>query len=98
MVKLLTPAAITRRLEELPGWSVHNGQLQREYRFTGFPEAFAFMVACALEAEKLNHHPDWSNSWATVRISLTTHDAGGITELDFQLAAKMETHAGRFLT
>jgi len=97
MAKPLTPAAITRRLEELPGWSAVNGQLQREFRFPGFPEAFAFMAACALEAEKLNHHPDWSNSWATVRIALTTHDAGGITELDFQLAAKMEAHARRFL-
>jgi 4a-hydroxytetrahydrobiopterin dehydratase len=55
------------------------------------------MTACALEAEKMNHHPDWSNVWATVRVRLSTHDAGGITDLDFQLASKMEALARRFL-
>lgn len=93
MAKLLTEAAITRRLEEIPGWSVVNGKLHREFRFADFTGAFAFMTACALEAEKLNHHPEWSNVWATVRVDLATHDAGGITELDFQLAARMNAHA-----
>lgn len=96
MAKALTPAAITRRLAELPGWSFRDHRLHREYRFPGFSSAFAFMTACALEAEKMNHHPDWSNSWATVRISLTTHDAGGVTDLDFQLAAKCEAAAAGF--
>lgn len=98
MSRSLTPAAIERRLTELNGWTLRNGALTREYRFRDFPTAFAFMTACAFEAEKLNHHPDWSNSWATVRIALTTHDAGGITELDFQLATRMESISTAFLT
>lgn len=97
MAKPLTEAAIARRLEELPGWTLGETQILREYRFGGFSEAFAFMTACALEAEKMNHHPDWSNAWATVRVGLSTHEAGGITDLDFQLALKMEAVARRFL-
>jgi 4a-hydroxytetrahydrobiopterin dehydratase len=93
----MTAEEITRRLQELPGWSLGENQILRDYRFSGFSEAFAFMTACALEAEKMNHHPDWSNVWATVRVRLSTHDAGGITDLDFQLASKMEALARRFL-
>jgi 4a-hydroxytetrahydrobiopterin dehydratase len=93
----MTAEEITRRLQELPGWSLGENQILRDYRFDGFSEAFAFMTACALEAEKMNHHPDWSNVWATVRVRLSTHDAGGITDLDFQLASKMEALARRFL-
>ena len=89
----LTDAKIQKRLENLPGWSLQNGKLHREFQFANFVEAFAFMTACALEAEKMNHHPEWSNVWATVKVDLTTHDAGGITELDFQLAERMQAHA-----
>lgn len=88
-------AKIRKRLEGLPGWTLKKGKLHREFKFAGFVEAFAFMTACALEAEKLNHHPEWSNVWATVKIDLTTHDAGGVTELDFRLAEKMERLAGK---
>lgn len=97
MPKLMTAEEITRRLQELPGWRLGENEILRDYRFGGFSEAFAFMTACALEAEKMNHHPDWSNVWATVRVRLSTHDAGGITDLDFQLASKMEALARRFL-
>jgi 4a-hydroxytetrahydrobiopterin dehydratase len=89
----LTDAKILKRLENLPGWSLKKGKLHREYKFPNFVEAFAFMTACAIEAEKMNHHPEWSNVWATVKVDLTTHDAGGITELDFKLAGKMESLA-----
>jgi 4a-hydroxytetrahydrobiopterin dehydratase len=96
MPKPLTEAAIARRLEEIPRWSLLQGKLHRELKFADFVEAFSFMTAGALEAEKLNHHPEWSNVWATVRIDLTTHDAGGITDLDFQLALRMEAVARKF--
>jgi len=93
MALKLTDATIQKHLETLPGWSLQNGKLHREFQFANFVEAFAFMTASALEAEKMNHHPEWSNVWATVKVDLTTHDAGGITELDFQLAERMQAHA-----
>jgi 4a-hydroxytetrahydrobiopterin dehydratase len=73
-------------------------RLTRIFRFPDFVGAFAFMSACALVAEKLNHHPDWSNVYATVTVALTTHDAGGLTELDFKLAREMDRLASGALT
>jgi 4a-hydroxytetrahydrobiopterin dehydratase len=64
--------------------------LHREYRFTDFVEAFGVMTSVALVAERMNHHPEWFNVWNTVRVDLTTHDAGGITANDFELAEAME--------
>lgn len=81
---------IRARLADLPAWSLAGGKLHRELRFRDFSEAFGFMARAALAAEKLGHHPDWSNSYATVTIDLATHDQGGITELDFRLAAALE--------
>jgi 4a-hydroxytetrahydrobiopterin dehydratase len=63
--------------------------LRANFAFTDFPQAFAFMTRTALEAEKMNHHPDWSNSYNKVSVELSTHDAGGVTELDLALATKM---------
>src|SRR5262249_23639652 len=80
---------VAQRLTALAGWTVQDGKLHREYRFTDFVEAFGFMASAALIAERMNHHPEWFNVWSTVRIDLTTHDAGGITEKDFALAAAM---------
>lgn len=74
------------RLGELPGWSIENGKLHREFRFNDFSEAFAFMTRVAMLAEHHGHHPDWSNVYNRVAIELWTHDAGGITERDFALA------------
>lgn len=75
------------QLEETPdGWSVVDGKLHRELTFSDFSEAFGFMVRVALLAEKADHHPDWSNSWNTVVIDLVSHDAGGVTERDRELA------------
>ena len=86
----LEDAEITRRLDSLSGWTLAAGKLHREYRFADFVEAFGFMAAAALIAERMNHHPEWFNVWSTVRIDLTTHDAGGISARDFELAAAME--------
>lgn len=76
----------TVRLEE-SGWERQEGSLYREFRFANFVEAFSFMTSVALIAERMNHHPDWSNVYNVVRIRLSTHDAGGITDKDFALAA-----------
>src|SRR5215831_17982350 len=81
---------ISRRLSDLTGWTVQAGKLHREYRFADFVAAFGFMASAALVAERMNHHPEWFNVWSTVRVDLTTHDAGGITAKDFELAEAME--------
>lgn len=75
------------RLGEIPGWSLHAGRLRREFRFASFVDAFGFLSRVALLAEKADHHPEWSNVYNRVVIELTTHDAGGISERDFALAA-----------
>jgi 4a-hydroxytetrahydrobiopterin dehydratase len=85
---------VTRRLTAVAGWTLAGGKLHREYRFADFVEAFGFMASVALVAERLNHHPEWSNVWSAVVVDLTTHDAGGITAKDFELAAAMERLAG----
>ena len=77
---------ILQKLQTLDGWSYKDGKLQKDLEFKNFSEAFSFMTRVALKAEKLNHHPDWSNVYNKIHISLSTHDAGGITELDFKLA------------
>jgi 4a-hydroxytetrahydrobiopterin dehydratase len=84
---------IDRRLGALPGWAVVAGKLHREYRFADFVAAFGFMASVALVAERMNHHPEWFNVWNTVRVDLTTHDAGGITANDFELASAMDRAA-----
>ena len=86
----LTPGEIATRLESLPGWTLSGAALRRDFVFADFPEAFGFMTRAAFAAEKLDHHPDWSNSWNRVTVALSTHDAGGITDLDFQLASVMQ--------
>jgi 4a-hydroxytetrahydrobiopterin dehydratase len=87
----LTHDQAETRLEEVPGWGIANGTLHRELEFQNFVEAFGFMSMVALEAEKLGHHPDWSNSWNTVDISLTTHSAGStVTDNDRNLAAAID--------
>jgi 4a-hydroxytetrahydrobiopterin dehydratase len=90
---LLTPAELAAALRELPGWELREGKLQRALTFADFAEAFAFMTRVALAAEKLDHHPDWSNVWNRVAIALWTHDAGGITRRDVELAKKIEAAA-----
>jgi len=81
------------RLRALRGWTLHDGKLHRVYEFPDFVAAFGFMTAAAHAAERLEHHPDWCNVWNRVTVDLSTHDAGGITELDFALAERMEALA-----
>ena len=71
------------------GWTERDGGLERRFRFRDFSEAWAFMSRVALLAEAANHHPDWSNAWNRVDIRLTSHDAGGLTERDTALAARI---------
>ena len=91
----LAAAEIASRLAALPGWSIAGGKLHRELTFADFAQAFAFMTDVAREAEALQHHPEWFNVYNRVVIDLTTHDAGGITTLDFELARRAEDLAGR---
>lgn len=93
----LTPEEISAALPSLEGWTVSGGKLHREYRFADFVHAFGFMTAAALAAESMNHHPEWSNVWNRVTIDLSTHDAGGITAKDIELAGKLEALARRLL-
>lgn len=86
----LDTAEIERALEALEGWKLREGRLYRDLRFAGFPEAFSFMTAMALVSESMNHHPDWKNVYDRVEIELSTHDAGGVSELDLQWAERAE--------
>lgn len=89
----MTNAEVHERLGELPGWELRADKLAREFRFTDFNAAFAFMTRCALRAEQLEHHPEWRNVYNRVEVELTSHDAGGITDRDFILAAAMQDYA-----
>lgn len=91
---LLAPAEVQAALPSLPGWRLVDGRLRWERRFSGFVEAFGFMTRVALVAQAMDHHPDWRNVWATVSIELWTHDAGGLTRLDLDLAARITALAG----
>ncbi len=90
----LDPAEIEGRLTKVPGWTLKKGALCRTFTFGDFSEAFAFMTRVALAAEKMDHHPDWENVWNKVTVRLNTHDAGGLTVLDFKLASTMSALAG----
>lgn len=94
MAAKLSEAQVAEALKDLPQWSVRDGKLHREYKFKDFVAAFGFMASAALVAEAMNHHPEWFNVYHTVRIDLVTHDAGGLTQKDVDLAAKMEALAG----
>ena len=88
-VRKLSETEINDRLSEVPGWHFADGKLQQQFTFTSFVEAFGFMTSVALLAERMDHHPDWSNVYNRVDIGLNTHDVGGISELDFRLAAQI---------
>lgn len=89
-MRLLEQQEIQAALQQLPGWQLKGTFLVKDFWFADFSEAFAFMTRVALLAEKHDHHPDWQNSYNRVTISLTTHEAGGITEKDIKLAAGVE--------
>jgi len=86
----LSEQEIAAGLRDLAGWSVENGNLHRVFEFKDFSAAFGFMTRVAIAAEKMDHHPDWSNSWNKVTVDLCTHSAGGLTKNDFNLAAAMQ--------
>ena len=92
----LTDAEIGAALERLPAWTVQDTKLHREFKFPDFAHAFGFMAVAALQIEKLNHHPEWSNVYNRVLVDLTTHDAGGITSKDVCLAEMLERTSRRF--
>jgi 4a-hydroxytetrahydrobiopterin dehydratase len=96
MREKLTGDARKAALAKLSGWSEVQGRdaITRKFEFRNFNEAFGFMSRAALMAEKLNHHPEWSNVYKTVEVTLSTHDAGGLTELDIKLAEAMNRFAG----
>jgi 4a-hydroxytetrahydrobiopterin dehydratase len=79
-------AEIKEKMTGLKSWTLKKNTLHKEFKFKDFISAFSFMSGVALHAEKINHHPDWKNVYNTVSITLSTHDAGGLTELDFKLA------------
>jgi 4a-hydroxytetrahydrobiopterin dehydratase len=94
-MRRLTDDEIAQTLATLPGWIVENGKLHREFRFKDFVLAFGFMATAAIAIEKMNHHPEWANVYNRVTVDLTTHDAGGISARDFELARLLDSIASR---
>ncbi|HEY7458637.1 MAG TPA: 4a-hydroxytetrahydrobiopterin dehydratase [Xanthobacteraceae bacterium] len=96
MREKLAGNARKQALSKLAGWSEVQGRdaIARKFVFKNFSEAFGFMTRAALVAEKLDHHPEWINVYKTVEVTLSTHDAGGVTELDVKLAEAMNRLAG----
>ncbi len=84
-------------LEQLPNWSIVNQKLTRKFVFKDFVQAFDFMKKIAIIAEKMDHHPEWSNSYNTVNVELITHTQGCITQLDIELATQMNNHFKKHL-
>ena len=92
--KKLSNSEIEMHLADIAGWSVEDGKLHKQFQFESFVEAFGFMASLALIAEKMNHHPEWFNVYNRVSIDLMTHDVGGISNLDFELAKAADSLAG----
>jgi 4a-hydroxytetrahydrobiopterin dehydratase len=90
MAEILNGNQREEALATLSGWDATDTSLSKTFVFKNFVEAFGFMTQAAIVAEKMNHHPEWSNVYKTVNVTLTTHDAGGITELDINLAKHMD--------
>ncbi len=82
----LSSEKISEELKNLPGWSIKDEKLHKDFEFDSFNQAFGFMTRAAMEIEKMNHHPEWFNVYNKLSVDLMTHDAGGITENDIQLA------------
>ena len=97
MRQRLTPERRAEALVELSGWTIVSDRdaITRTYNFADFNEAWGFMSRVALIAEKADHHPEWTNVWNRVAVTLSTHDAGGLTERDIELARAMDKLAAR---
>ena len=96
MAERLSDADREAALAKLHGWTLVDGReaIEKTFTFKDFNEAFGFMTRVALKAEKMDHHPEWFNVYKTVEVTLATHDAGGLTELDVKLASFMNRAAG----
>ncbi len=95
MVERLSPEEVAAALAKLDAWQLVEGReaIAKAFSFKSFNSAFGWMTRCAMVAEKMNHHPEWSNVYNRVEVVLATHSAGGLTELDFKLAGKMDLFA-----
>lgn len=95
MAEKLSAVARADALATLPGWQDVDGRdaITKTFTFTDFNQAFGFMTRAACLAEKIDHHPEWFNVYKTVEVTLSTHDAGGVTELDVRMAAAMNSYA-----
>ena len=91
----LPPDEVSRLVDALDGWELDGASLRRHYEFGSFVEAFGFMAKVALIAERLDHHPNWSNVYNRVDIAVTTHDAGGLTALDFEFVRRVDAVTAR---
>lgn len=89
-IEKLNDAQIDTALKDLQGWQLQANKIRKEYQFKNFVEAFGFMSAVALLAERADHHPEWFNVYNRVNIELTSHDAGGLSERDFRLASEID--------
>ena len=95
MPKKLSADDRAAAVKRLNGWQAKGEAIEKTFAFADFNEAFGFMTRAALVAEKMDHHPDWSNAWNKVMVRLSTHSAGGVTEFDVKLAEAMDKIAGR---
>ena len=91
----LSQHQVDSALQELSGWTVVNGKLHRDFQFTDFVHAFGFMATAALIIEKMGHHPEWFNVYNRLTVDLTTHDDGGITKKDVELAKELDALAAK---
>lgn len=99
MAEKINRLDIIQRLADLPGWALcdDSDRIVKTFVFKDFNEAWGFMSRCALVAERMDHHPEWFNVWSRVEVTLNTHDAGGITALDIEMASIMNQLAARSL-
>ena len=90
-MKKLSKTEVTNKLKKLSGWKLIKGRnaITKIFKFKNFTEAFGWMTSMALYAEKKDHHPEWFNVYSTVEVTLSTHDAGGVTNLDLDMAREM---------
>jgi 4a-hydroxytetrahydrobiopterin dehydratase len=93
-IRKLSPSQVDQAVDQLTGWKIEDGRLKRSFKFDDFTEAFGFMTAVALAAEKADHHPDWSNSYNRVQIALYTHSDKAITQKDLDLAKRINQILG----
>ncbi len=94
-MKKYTEAEVNDKLQDLEGWHFHEDAIHTSFEFENFKEAFSAMTRIAFEAESMNHHPEWTNVYGDLEIFLSTHDAGGVTDKDFELAKVIEELIGQ---